>query len=55
LLGADDVSQPALTRFYFLHVMILPIVLIWLIAVHFWRIRKDGGLARPSDLTSPTA
>jgi len=49
LLGADDVGQPALTRFYFLHVMILPISLLWLLGVHFWRIRKDGGLARPSD------
>jgi quinol-cytochrome oxidoreductase complex cytochrome b subunit len=49
LLGADSVGQPALTRFYFLHVMILPILLCWLIGVHFWRIRKDGGLARPAD------
>ncbi|MBL8793624.1 MAG: cytochrome b N-terminal domain-containing protein, partial [Planctomycetia bacterium] len=49
LLGADYVGQPALTRFYLLHVMVLPILLVWLIAVHFWRIRKDGGLARPSD------
>ncbi len=49
LLGDDEVGQPALTRFYFLHVMILPLILCWLIGVHFWRIRKDGGLARPSD------
>jgi quinol-cytochrome oxidoreductase complex cytochrome b subunit len=49
LLGADDVGQSALTRFYLLHVMVLPIALAWLIGVHFWRIRKDGGLARPSD------
>jgi quinol-cytochrome oxidoreductase complex cytochrome b subunit len=49
LLGADEVGQPALTRFYLLHVMALPIALVWLIALHFWRIRKDGGLARPSD------
>jgi quinol-cytochrome oxidoreductase complex cytochrome b subunit len=49
LLGADSVGQPALTRFYLLHVMVLPIALVWLIGVHFWRIRKDGGLARPSD------
>ena len=49
LLGADDVGQPALTRFYLLHVMILPLLLVWLAAVHFWRIRKDGGLARPTD------
>jgi quinol-cytochrome oxidoreductase complex cytochrome b subunit len=49
MLGAEEVGQPALTRFYFLHVMVLPIALMWLIGVHFWRIRKDGGLARPSD------
>src|SRR5262245_54766214 len=49
LLGADYVGQPALTRFYLLHVMVLPLLLVWLIAVHFWRIRKDGWLARPAD------
>jgi quinol-cytochrome oxidoreductase complex cytochrome b subunit len=49
LLGADEVGQPALTRFYLLHVIVLPLGLVVLLAVHFWRIRKDGGLARPSD------
>jgi len=47
LLGANDVGQDALTRFYLLHVMVLPIVLTTLAGVHFWRIRKDGGLGRP--------
>jgi quinol-cytochrome oxidoreductase complex cytochrome b subunit len=51
LLGADSVGQAALTRFYLLHVMVLPIILGILVAVHFWRIRKDGGLARPDDET----
>lgn len=49
LLGAEEVGQPALTRFYFLHVMLLPIAVLILLGLHFWRIRKDGGLARPSD------
>jgi quinol-cytochrome oxidoreductase complex cytochrome b subunit len=49
LLGSDSVGQQALTRFYLLHVMVLPIALVWLMGVHFWRIRKDGGLARPAD------
>lgn len=48
LLGADHVGQEALIRFYVLHVMVLPIVLSVLLVVHFWRIRKDGGLARPA-------
>ena len=49
LLGSDVVGEEALIRFYLLHVMILPLVLAVLIGVHFWRIRKDGGLARPAD------
>jgi quinol-cytochrome oxidoreductase complex cytochrome b subunit len=49
LLGSDVVGEEALIRFYLLHVMLLPLVLGALMAVHFWRIRKDGGLARPAD------
>ena len=49
LLGSDNVGPEALIRFYLLHVMILPLVLFALMSVHFWRIRKDGGLARPEN------
>jgi quinol-cytochrome oxidoreductase complex cytochrome b subunit len=49
LLGSDVVGPEALIRFYLLHVMILPLALVALMAVHFWRIRKDGGLVRPAD------
>jgi len=47
LLGANTVGAEALIRFYLLHVMVLPIGLFLLLGVHFWRIRKDGGLSRP--------
>jgi quinol-cytochrome oxidoreductase complex cytochrome b subunit len=49
LLGSDTVGEEALIRFYLLHVMILPLALAALLAVHFWRVRKDGGLNRPAD------
>ncbi|KAF0248744.1 MAG: menaquinol-cytochrome c reductase cytochrome b subunit [bacterium] len=49
LLGSDNVGPEALIRFYLLHIMILPLMLGMLMGVHFWRIRKDGGLARPAD------
>ncbi len=49
LLGSDTVGEESLIRFYLLHVMVLPLVLAALVSVHFWRIRKDGGLARPRD------
>ncbi len=47
LLGASSVGQGALTRFYLLHVMVLPMTMAACIGVHIWRIRKDGGMARP--------
>jgi cytochrome b-561 len=45
MLGGGTVDQPALLRFYVLHCFLLPSVMIYLIAYHMWRIRKDGGLA----------
>jgi quinol-cytochrome oxidoreductase complex cytochrome b subunit len=50
LLGSDVVGEEALIRFYLLHVMILPLALSTLLAVHIWRVRKDGGLTRPADV-----
>ncbi len=47
LLGGHTVGQEALIRFYVLHVAILPSLVILFTIVHFWRIRKDGGLSRP--------
>lgn len=49
LLGDTTVGQEALLRFYVLHVAVLPVITTLLIAIHFWRIRKDGGLSRPDD------
>ena len=49
LLGANFVGEDSLIRFYVLHVFVLPVLLIMLLGVHFWRIRKDGGLARPEE------
>jgi quinol-cytochrome oxidoreductase complex cytochrome b subunit len=43
------VGEEALIRFYLLHVMILPLAVALLMGVHFWRIRKDGGMVRPRD------
>ena len=45
LLGGPEVGQAALTRFYGLHVMVVPGIFLLLISLHIWRVRKDGGLA----------
>ncbi|MFI5356093.1 MAG: cytochrome b N-terminal domain-containing protein [Opitutales bacterium] len=49
LLGGNEVGQEALIRFYALHVILLPGLAGFMIAVHIWRVRKDGGLARPDE------
>jgi quinol-cytochrome oxidoreductase complex cytochrome b subunit len=45
--GGFEVGPNALIRFYTLHVIGLPLVAAIFMAVHFWRIRRDGGMARP--------
>jgi cytochrome b6 len=44
VLGGTSVNANALLRFYVLHCVILPLAAVAFVAIHFWRIRKDGGL-----------
>jgi cytochrome b6 len=44
LLGGNLVGENALLRFYVLHCVVLPLAAVVFIAVHFWRVQKDGGL-----------
>lgn len=47
LLGGRFVGEGALLRFYVLHCIGLPFIIMILMAVHFWRVRKDGGISGP--------
>ena len=47
LLGGTFVGEAALLRFYVLHCVGLPLGIAVLMAVHFWRVRKDGGISGP--------
>jgi quinol-cytochrome oxidoreductase complex cytochrome b subunit len=47
LLGGIEVGPNTLLRWYVLHVLALPFVLVLFLSVHFWRIRKDGGISGP--------
>jgi quinol---cytochrome c reductase cytochrome b subunit, bacillus type len=47
IFGGLEVGQNTLLRFYVLHIMALPLVAAIFLAVHFWRIRKDGGISGP--------
>lgn len=47
MLGGTIVGQAALIRFYVLHVIAIPLIVAVFLAVHFWRVRKDGGISTP--------
>ncbi len=48
LLGGNVVGENALLRFYVLHCVLLPLALAGGVAIHMWRVRKDGGVAGSS-------
>lgn len=49
LLGGPLVGDPAILRFYVLHCIFLPVIITVFMIVHFWRVRKDGGISGPPE------
>jgi len=47
LLGGKEISGDTLLRWYVLHVLMPPFVIVIFMAIHFWRVRKDGGISGP--------
>src|SRR5438132_1919913 len=47
LTAGTVVGSPTLLRFYVLHCIFIPIIASILMILHFWRIRKDGGISGP--------
>ena len=47
LLGGTIVGPSTLLRFYILHCVAVPLLASVLMALHFWRVRKDGGISGP--------
>src|SRR5881628_19447 len=47
LVAGRLVGSATLLRFYVLHCIFIPVVASVLMIVHFWRIRKDGGISGP--------
>ena len=41
------VGDATLLRFYVLHCIFIPLIATVLMIVHFWRVRKDGGISGP--------
>ena len=50
LLGGSIVDANALLRAYIWHCVAIPIIASTFMIVHFWRVRKDGGISGPAPL-----
>jgi len=48
LLGGSIVDANALLRAYIWHCLAIPIIASLFMGVHFWRVRKDGGISGPA-------
>src|SRR5881392_2485850 len=46
LIGGRSIGAATLLRFYVLHCMVIPLAAGFLMAIHFWRVRKDGEIGR---------
>ena len=53
LLGGNEIGSGALLRFYVLHCVVLPGLAVVLVAVHFYRVRKDGLSGPPPPEAAP--
>ena len=47
LLGGAEIGSETLLRWYVLHVLFFPFIIVIFMAIHFWRVRKDGGISGP--------
>jgi len=47
VLGGPGIGPATLRNFFTLHTAVLPVLIVMLMAFHFWRIRKAGGLVVP--------
>jgi cytochrome b6 len=50
LLGGSIVDSNALLRAYIWHCVAIPIIASAFMVVHFWRVRKDGGISGPAPM-----
>jgi quinol-cytochrome oxidoreductase complex cytochrome b subunit len=54
LLGGSIVDANALLRAYIWHCVAIPIIISTFMIVHFWRVRKDGGISGPASVQLET-
>ena len=49
MIAGDEINSQTLLIFYNFHTAVFPILILLLMAYHFWRVRKAGGIMLPND------
>ena len=49
MIAGNEINSQTLLIFYNFHTAIFPILILLLMAYHFWRVRKAGGIMLPND------
>ena len=48
MLGGPEIGSATMINFYAFHTTVVPVLLVVLMAWHFWRVRRAGGVVVPS-------
>jgi quinol-cytochrome oxidoreductase complex cytochrome b subunit len=49
ILGGEEVGSATIINFYAIHIAVAPVLLAALMAWHFWRVRRAGGVVMPRE------
>lgn len=50
LRGAPDIGAGGLLRFYLLHIILVPLVAIWFISIHYYKVAREHGISLPASV-----
>jgi len=48
LRGAPDIGAGGLLRFYLLHVVLLPLIALWVLSIHYYKVAREHGISLPA-------
>lgn len=51
--AGPEIGRSTIINFYTIHTTLVPVLLISFMALHFWRVRKAGGVVLPDPPTNP--
>ena len=49
MLGGTEIGSATMINFYAIHTTVVPVLLVVLMAWHFWRVRRAGGVVVPGE------